>query len=165
MVDLIAADFGIRQLHARFADAAWRQDADSFSQCFAANGVWKIAGHSFSGRDAIADGCRALLGRCSNIHIITGLPLLHADGDKVQGRVSMTEFARMNDGSTAMSLGWYHDRYCEQDGVWYFQKRHWSFKYRGPPDMTGFYPDTPNYGPFPAAPADDEPTFVRPPSV
>mgnify|MGYP006054007249 CR=1 FL=1 len=162
MVDMIAADFGIRQLHARFADAAWRQDAESFSGCFAVDGVWKIAGQVFTGREAIAGACGNLLGRCSHVHIMAGLPMLHAEGEEVLGRLSMTEFARMHDGSTAMSLGWYHDRYCQEDGVWKFKKRHWAFKYRGAPDLTGFYPETPNYGVFPSAPSDDEPTYVRP---
>ena len=44
MNDLIAADVGIRQLHARFADAVWRQDDAEFSGCFASDGLWKIAG-------------------------------------------------------------------------------------------------------------------------
>jgi hypothetical protein len=48
-----------------------------------------------------------------------------------------------------------------EDGQWRFALRHWSFKYRGPPDLTGTYIDTPDYGPFPGFPAPGEPTFVR----
>lgn len=162
MTDLIAADFGIRQLHARFADAVWRQDADQFAACWSSDGLWKIAGMEVSGRAALADACRMMLGRCSNIHLITGQPILSADGDGVQGRLAMTEFARMLDGSTAMTIGWYHDRYVEEDGLWRFAKRHWSFKYRGPPDLTGAFIDTPNYGAFPDGPGEDEATYVRP---
>ena len=162
MTDLIAADFGIRQLHARFADAVWRQDADLFADCWRSDGLWKIAGMEVRGRAALADACRMMLGRCSNIHLITGQPILRADGDGVQGRLAMTEFARMLDGSTAMTIGWYHDRYVEQAGLWRFAKRHWSFKYRGAPDLTGAFVDTPNYGSFPDGPSEDEATFVRP---
>ena len=165
-MDMIAADFGIRQLHARFTDAVWRQDAELFSGCFASDGEWKIAGQVFAGRAAIAAACGAMLGRCSHIHIMPGMPILAADGEGVgvRGRVNMTEFARMQDGSTAMTIGWYHDHYVEEDGLWRFKLRHWSFKYRGAPDLTGFYADTPNYGAFPDRPAADEPTFVRPAS-
>jgi hypothetical protein len=35
-------------------------------------------------------------------------------------------------------------------------------KYRGAPDLTGLFADTPNYGAFPEQPAADEPTYVRP---
>ncbi len=162
MDDFTQADCGIRQLHARFADAAWRQDAAEFSGCFAENGVWKIAGMIKSGRAEIAEACVMMLGRCSHIHIITGLPILEVSGGTAKGRLNMTEFARMQDGSTAMTIGWYHDEYVELGGRWLFQKRHWSMKYRGPPDLTGAFADTPNYGAFPDGPTPDEATYIRP---
>jgi len=162
MTDPIAADVGIRQLHARFADAVWRQDALEFSACFAADGLWKIAGMNNVGREKIAEACRSMLGRCTHIHIITGLPILEIGKGTAKGRLNMTEFARMQDGSTAMTIGWYHDDYVEEDGLWRFAWRHWSMKYRGPPDLTGHFADTPNYGAFPDGPAPDEATYVRP---
>jgi uncharacterized protein (TIGR02246 family) len=164
MTDLIAADFGIRQLHARFVDAVWRQDADCFAQCFATDGVWKIAGMDIRGREKLADACKMMLGRCKRIHLITGQPILEIAGNTVIGRLNMTEFSVMNDGSSAMVIGWYHDRYVDEQGRWRFASRHWSFKYRGPPDLSGAYVDTPDYGAFPAFPADDEATYVRPAS-
>jgi len=159
--DFIKADSGIRQLHARFADAVWRQDAGVFSNCWAEDGVWKIAGMVKSGRAEIAEACVMMLGRCSHIHIITGLPILEVSGNTAKGRLNMTEFARMQDGSTAMTIGWYHDDYVEVGGIWHFRKRHWSMKYRGNPDLTGLYADTPNYGAFPDGPSADEETYVR----
>jgi ketosteroid isomerase-like protein len=161
MDEFTRADAGIRQLHARFADAVWRQDAFVFSNCWAEDGIWKIAGMEKTGRSEIADACVLMLGRCSHIHLITGLPVLQVNGSTAQGRLSMTEFARMQDGSTAMTIGWYHDIYVEIGTTWHFQRRHWSMKYRGNPDLTGLFADTPNYGAFPAGPALDEPTYVR----
>ncbi len=165
MTDLIAADVNIRQLHARFADAVWRQDGEAFANCFARDGLWKIAGMEIAGRAKIAEACGAMLGRCSHIHIITGLPIFELVDGGARGRLNMTEFARMQDGSTAMTIGWYHDDYVEENGLWCFKKRHWSMKYRGPPDMTGHFADTPNYGAFPDGPAADEGTYVRPASA
>jgi uncharacterized protein (TIGR02246 family) len=162
MDDFIRADSGIRQLHARFTDAVWRQDADDFADCFATDGEWKIAGLHLHGRAEIADTCTRLLGRCSHIHLIVGLPILEVSGKTAIGRLGMTEFARMHDGSTAMTIGWYHDSYVEQDGAWRFAHRHWSMKYRGAPDLTGMFVDTPSYGSFPGRPGPDEPTYVRP---
>jgi hypothetical protein len=162
MTDFAAANAGITQLHARFADAVWRQDDTEFAACFATDGVWKIAGMEFTGREAIADACRRMLGRCSHIHLLTGLPILDVGEGTAQGRLSMTEFARMQDGSTAMTIGWYHDTYVDEDGRWRFRKRHWSMKYRGTPDLTGAFADTPNYGAFPSGPAADEASYVRP---
>ncbi len=162
MSDFAEADAGIRQLHARFTDAVWRQDAELFADCFARDGVWKIAGMEMKGREEIADACRRMLGRCSHIHLIVGLPIIEVNGDTAIGRLNMTEFARMNDGATAMTIGWYHDRYVQEAGKWHFQHRHWSMKYRGAPDLTGAFADTPDYGAFPEMPSPDEPTYVRP---
>lgn len=162
MNEFLVADSGIRQLHARFIDAVWRQDAEEFAACWTTDGVWKIAGMALTGREAIADACVRLLGRCEKIHLILGPPILEVSGTTAIGRMNVTEFAKMHDGSTAMTFGWYHDRYAEQDGRWRFASRHWSFKYRGAPDLTAPFIDTPDYGAFPAFPADDEVTYVRP---
>lgn len=161
MDDFLIADSGIRQLHARFTDAVWRQDAAEFSGCFTTDGEWKIAGMVMRGRDEIADACVRMLGRCSHIHLLVGLPILEVSGNAATGRLNMTEFARMNDGSTAMTIGWYHDWYRQEDDRWRFAKRHWSMKYRGAPDLTGAFVDTANYGAFPEMPAADEETYVR----
>lgn len=161
MVDLISADFGIRQLHACFADAVWRQDASGFAACFAEEGVWKIAGFEFAGRVAIEQGCAQLVGRCVRVHLLTGQPLLEVEGHDVLGRVAMTEIAWMPDGNQYLSIGTYHDRYCRQGDVWRFARRHWSFKYRGELPIPADLVATPDYGAFPGRPADDEATFVR----
>ena len=52
-IDLVAADHGIRQLHARFVEATWRMDSTAFAECFAEDGQWKIAGLDLRGREAI----------------------------------------------------------------------------------------------------------------
>ncbi len=162
MTDMIQADFGIRQLHARFIDAVWRQDADEFAACWTKDGLWKIAGMEVRGWAALVDACKLMLGRCRHIHLAMGPAILEADGDTVLGRLNVTEFTMMQDDSSALTFGWYHDRYAEEDGRWRFQTRHWSFKYRGPLDLSGGYIDTPDYGAFPGFPAPDAPTYVRP---
>lgn len=161
MTDLIAADFGIRQCHAKFADAVWRQDAASFASCFAQQGEWKIAGFRFSGRDAVEQAFGQLVGRCTRVHLVTGQPILAVEGGEVIGRMAMTEFAWMPDGTQALSIGMYHDRYVEEGGEWRYLERFWSFKYRGPIDLSAELAPTPDYGAFPARPSRDEETYVR----
>jgi uncharacterized protein (TIGR02246 family) len=161
MNDFVIADCGIRQLHGRFMDAVWRQDTASFADCFAESGEWKIAGMHMRGRDEIADTCPKLLGRCERIQLITQPAVLELHETGAIGRVHMIEFAKMLDGSSAMTYGVYHDRYVEEDGLWRYAWRHWAFKYRGPADLSAAFVDTPDYGPFPAMPEADEPTYVR----
>ncbi|TYC89592.1 nuclear transport factor 2 family protein [Novosphingobium sp. BW1] len=160
-LDMIAADFGIRQLHARFADAVWRQDAESFAACWSSAGTWKIAGLDMQGREAIQTGCGQLLGRCTRIHLVIGQPILIEEGACVRGRLGVTEFAWMPDGTQFITFGQYHDRYVEEAGAWRFAERFWSFKYRGPIDLSAPLVPTPDYGAFPGAPGPDEETYVR----
>jgi uncharacterized protein (TIGR02246 family) len=161
MTDMIAADYGIRQLHARFADAVWRQDGEDFAGCFARNGEWKIAGLHFAGRDAIREAAGQLLGRCRRIHLVTGQAQLASDGDAVIGRLPMTEYAWMPDDTQYMTIGHYHDRYVEEDGAWRFDRRFWSLKYRGLADLSPSLVDMSEYGAFPAGPGPDDTTFVK----
>ena len=163
MTDLVAADCGIRQLHARFVEATWRMDAASFAQCFAEQGEWKIAGLHLRGRDAIgATIGRMLAGAYRRVLLNVGLPVQDVVDGGVVGRVPVTEFAQMLDGSSAMSIGIYHDWYVEEDGRWHFAKRHWNFQYRGPMDLSGHFIDRPDDGPPPGMPGPEEPTYVRP---
>lgn len=162
MTDLVSADCGIRQLHGRFMDAVWRQDAACFADCFSDDGVWKIAGKHMQGREVIADACVTMLGRCERIQLITLPAIIDLTEEGAAGRLHMIEFAKMRDGSSAMTIGIYHDRYVEQGGRWRYKWRHWSMQYRGPADLSAAFVDSPDYGAFPGAPGPDEPTYVRP---
>lgn len=159
MTDFTIAECGIRQLHAKFVDVVWRQDVQGFGECFALLGEWKIGGLHIVGREAIEETCRNSLGRCSHIQLLPQPCLLQVSGEVAQGRQHMIELARMNDGSSAMTIGIYHDAYALEDGLWKFQSRFWSLKYRGPTDLSANFFATPDYGPFPATPRPDEQTF------
>lgn len=161
MTDFVVADCGIRQLHARFIDAVWRQDAKDFAECFARDGVWKIAGMVMTGREEIAEACRKLLGRCEKIQLIMMPPILEVGEGTAIGRHHVIEFAKMLDGSSAMTIGIYFDRYVEQDGRWRFQWRHWNMQYRGPADLSAPFVESPDFGSFPGMPEHDAPTYVR----
>jgi uncharacterized protein (TIGR02246 family) len=168
MTSFADAHAGITQLHARFIDAVWRQNATDFADCFAQNGVWKIAGNVIGGADnggrsAIAEACRTMLGRCSHIQLIVQPTIVEVTGEGTAvGRHHMVEMARMLDGSTAMTLGIYYDHFVEEQHRWRYLRRHWSMQYRGPFDLTGMFVDSPDYGSFPAMPPADAPTYVRP---
>lgn len=161
MTDILKADFGIRQLHARFGDAVWRKDTDIIANCFAEDGEWKIAGMHLHGRAEIAETFSKLLSACERVQFIVTTPVLDADGDTVIGRVQATELAKMADGSSALTLGVYYDRYVEVDAAWRFKWRHFSLHYRGPVDLSADFVPSPDYGPPPGVPGADEPTLTR----
>jgi len=161
MTDPIAADFGIRQLHARFADAVFRKDADAFAECFALNGEWKIAGMQIRGRDEIRDKFSLLLSPCARVQLLTGTPVLEFGQDEVSGRLQVTELAKMADGSAALTIAVYYDRYVEENGRWRFGWRHFGLHYRGPIEMPADLVPSPDYGSPPGMPGPDEPTLTR----
>lgn len=161
MTDFVVAECGIRQLHARFVDAVWRKDADAFANCFAVDGEWKIAGLHIRSRAEIGATFARLLAACAKVNILGGPPLLDIGEGTATGRITCTELAKMGDGSAAMSIGIYYDRYVEDGDRWLFQWRHFSLHYRGPVDLSGDLVDSPDYGPPPGMPGADEPTLTR----
>ncbi len=165
MTDFLVADCGIRQLHARFIDAVFRKDADAFAACFAENAEWKIAGLHIRSRSEIGPFFGKLMAICARVQIIMGTPILNIEPDSVVGRVNVTELAKMSDGSSALTLGVYHDRYVEEGGRWRFQWRHFSLYYRGPIDLSADLVPSPDYGPPPNMPGADEPTLTRRPQA
>ena len=58
--DRIVAEYAIRQLHARYADSVWRQDWETFGDCFQQDCEWKIGGVTLNGRTEIVDYMREL---------------------------------------------------------------------------------------------------------
>lgn len=161
MTDFVVAECGIRQLHARFIDAVWRKDADAFADCFADDGEWKIATLHFRSREEINGAFGKLLGACALVRIIPGVPLLEVGDGTATGRIDVTELAKMSDGSSAMTMGVYYDRYVEQEERWRFRWRHFGLHYRGPLDLSAELVECPHYGPPPQLPDADEPTYTR----
>lgn len=161
MTELVVADFGIRQLHARFIDAVWRKDSNAFADCFAAEGEWKIAGHHVRGREEIGKAFGNLLGACERVNLVLGMPVLEIGQGTASGRIPVTEFTKLVDGNSAMTIGIYYDRYVEDGSQWRFSWRHWALHYRGPGALSAAFVDCPEYGPHPGMPAPDAPTVIR----
>jgi len=161
MTEFVVADSGIRQLHARFIDAVWRKDAEAFADCFAEDGEWKIAGMHICGRGEIGSTFGKLMGVCDRVQILLGMPVLDVEQGTATGRIHVTELAKMSDGSSAMTIGVYYDRYVEEGGRWRFQWRHFGLHYRGPIDLSAELVDCPDYGAPPGMPGQDEPTYTR----
>lgn len=61
MDELLQTELAIRQLYARYVDAVWRKDVESFGICFATNAEWRLSGVVVQGRLAIIDCMTALL--------------------------------------------------------------------------------------------------------
>ena len=159
--EFLMAECGIRQLQARCIDTVWRKDAEAFAACFAESGEWKIAGLHMRGRAEIATTFGRLLGLCERVALTAGTPVLQVDKGTAVGRVQCIEFAKMMDGTSAMTIGIYYERYVQEGDQWLFHWRHWAMQYRGPADLSAQFVKSTDYGAFPNMPGPDEPTFTR----
>jgi uncharacterized protein (TIGR02246 family) len=152
----------IRQLYARYVDAVWRRDVEAFVACFAADAEWNIAGRRLRGHDEIGSGFLAFMAPAERVMMQLGPPAIDVGAPTTAtGRTLVSELIKLLDGRAMRTIGVYYDRFVRQGGHWRFGWRHWSLTYYGPPDFSGAYYDSPDFGPPPAMPPRDEPTLVR----
>lgn len=155
MADLAAISAGVKQLHARYTDAVWRKDAESFAACFAEHGEWRISGMVMVGRAEIAGTIGRILGRMHRVLFTYGDPVLSLVDGEWCARVMVNERVAWADGQTNISIGRYYERLVEEAGEWRFGWRLFELHYRGPPDLSGEWFEHPDPGPPPAMPPRD----------
>lgn len=154
----LAAEIGVRRLHALCADAVWRRDGASFANCYTEDGVWKIAGLELRGRQAIGEALGELGAANERVLMVFGSPILEIVDGKLAGRTYIVEHVKLLDGSASATIGTYFERFAERDGNWLFEWRHFDFGYLGPTDLSAPFFSIPDYGPPPAFPDPDSRT-------
>ncbi|MEO6092288.1 MAG: nuclear transport factor 2 family protein [Novosphingobium sp.] len=152
MSEFAEAEAGIRQLHARYTDATWRKDAQSFGECFTEDGEWRISGMVLKGRVEIAATIAGILSSANRVLISFGTPILTVEGKRASGRSYVNERCGWPDRPPIISIGRYYERFVEEDGRWLFSWRLFQILYWGPPDLTGTFHDPPDFGPPPGMP-------------
>lgn len=158
----VEADSAIRQLHARYVDAVWRQDLAAFEDCFAADAEWKIAGLHMRGRAQIRTQFAKFVASAERVFMVLGMPCVEmGDGTTATSRIHVTELVKGKDGHAVRTIGVYYDRYVAQGDRFRFQGRHWSLYYYGLLDLSAPFFEPAEYGAAPAMPAPDAPTFAR----
>lgn len=161
MNDLVVAESTIRQLHARYVDAVWRKDPDSFADLFAVDAEWKIAGMHMRGRAHIKSEFAKFMRHVERTFMIFGTPIVQLDGGALSSRTHVTENNKFADGRTASTIGIYYERFVNEGDRWRFKWRHWNLYYIGPPDFSAPVYQVKEYGPPPGMPGPDDPTTVR----
>jgi hypothetical protein len=156
MSDFLAAEAGIRQLHARCADAVWRKDAAAFGACFTTDGEWRIAGLVMKGSGHIAEMFGQIMTGFDRVLMTFRTPILEVGPGIATGRTHVTEHSAFADGTRTLAISTYYERFAEQGGQWRFSWRLFQLHYLGPADLSGAYFDNRDYGPPPAMPPLDE---------
>lgn len=152
MTDFAAAEAGIRQLHARYTDAVWRQDVTAFGDCFAADGEWRISGMVLRGRPQIEETIGRIFQNAHRILMNFRTPILEVGEGRASGRTYVTEQCTWKHRSPNCSIGRYYERFVEESDGWRFAWRIFQLHYSGPPDLTGEWREHPDFGPPPGMP-------------
>lgn len=132
---------GIRQLHARCAEAVWRKDGAAFADCFVEDGQWVIAGVHARGRDQIRAEFDRFLALNERVLMRFGTPVLWRDGDAVVGRTFASEDIKTVGGRGLKTIGVYHERFVASGGGWLFERRQFDLHYFGARDLSDTFFD------------------------
>jgi ketosteroid isomerase-like protein len=159
-IEFLGVECAIRQLHARYADAVWRQDADAFADCFCEDAVWRIAGTELVGRAAIAAGFAGFVGAIERVLMTFRTPLVTLGElpGTASARTYVSEQNKLRDGSAVMNIGVYHERFVDEGERWRFAWRHWEMIYHGPADLSAPIHPGADHGPPPGMPGEDAET-------
>lgn len=160
-LDFVIAEAAIRQLHARYTDAVWRKDYEAFGDCFTLDCEWRIGGVVVRGRTAIVAHMQSVLPQFRAVLVTFRTPILEVGKGTATGRTYMTEQAVFKDGRAFGPIGTYYERFVDQGDRWRFAWRLFQTQYAGPPDLSGPFFENPDFGPPPAMPALDAPTYSR----
>lgn len=145
-IRLVAAENAIRQIHARYADACWRRDADALRDCFTADGVWDFSTGAKRGPDEIAAFLAIGFGHYQRILVTGGTPIVALTPDGAQARTWMVEDGVKADGERYRLIGHYSERFVEQQGRWRLSWRKYQPHFSGQAGMTGEFLDVPDPG-------------------
>lgn len=152
MSDFVVAECMIRQLHARYCDAVWRKDIESFGDCFAEDCEWRIAGSTMRGRAEIMGFMSHVFDRFRRILLTMRTPVLEVGDGVASARTYFSEQSVMADGTPLGPIGSYYERFVDQGDRWRFSWRIFQTEYAGPPDLSGPFYDNPDWGAPPAMP-------------
>lgn len=159
MTEFHIAECAIRQLHARYADAAWRQDVEAFGDCFAEDCEWRVAGQIMRGPEQAMAFMRGSFPMFRRLLLRFGTPILEVGDGEASGRTYVVEQSQFMDGRPFGPIGIYYERFVDEGDRWRFKWRLFETAYVGPPGLSEQYLDVMDYGPPPAMPPLDAPTF------
>jgi uncharacterized protein (TIGR02246 family) len=160
--DFVATETAIRQLHSRYVDAVWRQDAAAVGKLFAPDGEWRVGGQVMRGPAEIEHFLKGAFKQFKRLLMTFRTPIVDFGDGVATSRTYVSENSQYADGRPYGPVGIYFDRFVEVDGKWLFKWRMFQTHYSGPPSFDGgdWY-EVKDYGPPPGMPPLDEATYDR----
>jgi hypothetical protein len=153
---LEAAEAGVRRFHARYADAVFRRDYETFADCFTKDCDWRVGAAILR---SPAEAVEFLKGKMELFHWVLMTfrpPIVEVTGEgRASSRTYVTEQNAFKDGRPGNSVATYFERFVEQDGVWRRAYAFFQLHYMGSADGGGTHFTHPDFGPPPAMPPAD----------
>jgi uncharacterized protein (TIGR02246 family) len=131
----VADELAIRNLLARYGDAASRRDADAWIALWAPDCVWDLGGGRVTrGHDETLSLWRSSIAKYPWVVQVPASGFVEEVDGEVRGTWYVLELNHVQDGSGVMHLGHYRDTYTKVDGAWRFASRAFHLVYRGAMD-------------------------------
>jgi hypothetical protein len=128
-------ELAIRNLVARYADAASRRDPDAWVATWAADCVWDLGGGRVTrGHDETLALWRSSIAKYPWVVQVPTSGLVEEVAGEVRGTWYVLELNHLSDGSGIMHLGHYRDTYVNSNDRWRFARRRFHLIYRGAMD-------------------------------
>jgi uncharacterized protein (TIGR02246 family) len=128
----VGDELAIRNLVARYADAASRRDPDAWISTWSADCTWDLGGGRVThGHDETLSLWRASIAKYPWVVQVPASGLLEEVDGAARGTWYVLEWNHLTDGSGVMHVGHYRDRYERTDGEWRFATRRFQLIYRG----------------------------------
>ena len=126
----------IQRLLADYADAVATRDQTAWAATWTVDCVWHLSGgRSSVGRDSTVALWLSAIERYPWVCQLVTNTIVDLDSEvTAHGRCTILEINRLGDGSGALHVGTYDDRYRKTDGRWQFAERKLHIMYRGPLD-------------------------------
>ena len=125
-------ELAVRTLVARYCDAVCRRDGDAWIATWAPDCRWDLGGgRTTEGREATLALWTSATARYPWVAQLAPTGTVQLDGDRGTGSWYVLELNRLLDGSGALHLGHYADRYVRTAHGWLFAERRFTMVYRG----------------------------------
>lgn len=135
----IEDEIALRNLMARYVDAANRGDADAWISTWAQKSQWNLFGDPVTGRDNILALWQQAMASFEFALLLPSSCLFEVTGDSATGHWYLQEYTRDLEGTRSAIVSRYDDSYARVDGQWLYSSRSYHCIYRGAPDLGGEY--------------------------
>ncbi len=132
-------ELAIRDLGARYIDAANRADIQDWRATWHSDARWFLLGQEIVGLEAMSTFWLQTMEMLDYVVMALNSSTLDIDGEAASGRTYVTEHLCLKGAEPSMVQGVYDDTYIKLNGEWYFDSRRYHALLQGPANTGSEY--------------------------